>query len=312
LPIPAFVIKTAQHASRMSDADIDGVLGPKTIAAAREYDVECDDFTIPMAHADKLIVTVAQHAAGLTGSNLDGDCGPVTEQAVRAYAQTHGLEVETAASEKSRPASGTSRASGGWAAYQRIEDPGVYAKDGIDLLDGTVLSPSGGFSSIPNRKQRDDAFGAANTLKEDGMRKYLAKITGLPGRFNKGAGVLPQVHEKAVPHIKLAFQLMEQFGVVDEVYKIWFFNYRHQRHDVTRPLSLHAWGIACDINSKENFAWSPKDADKEIQPFTAEWYQKYPRGLTKTAVLCMKKAGFGWGGDWPTFRDPMHFELLSR
>lgn len=123
----------------------------------------------------------------------------------------------------------------------------------------------------------------------------MTTLDKLPGRFNKGTGVLPMIHAKAAPHARLALELMATFGVIDEVYKIWFFNYRHMRHDPSMPLSLHSWGIACDINSKENFAWYPAGKEQEIQPFSREWYQKYPRGLSKTAVLCMKKAGFPLG-----------------
>jgi len=123
--------------------------------------------------------------------------------------------------------------------------------------------------------------------------------------------VLYGIHKKVAPHMRLALELCDRFGVIDEIYRIGVFNYRHMRHDKNRPLSYHAYGIACDINAKENYAWSPRGKDKTIKPFTAAWRRKYPRGLSEVAVLCFKKAGFMWGGDWPSFRDPMHFELTS-
>lgn len=301
--IPAHIIKAAQHASRMAESDIDGVLGPKTLAAAREYDTECDDFDIPMSESEKLIITVAQHAAGLRGRDLDGKYGPNTDKAVRAYLDANDIE----AAKPSKPAAGSS-----WAQWQRIEDPGVHSKDGIDLLDGKVIVPPGGLDPIPSKRDRDRVYGDAASLGEKGISRYLTTIEKLPGRFNKGNGRLPQVHKKVVPHIKLAFELFEKFGVADEIYKIWFFNYRHQRHDPNRPLSMHSWGIACDINPRENYAWSPQGTEKEVHPYTEGWRKKYPRGISQTLMLCMKKAGFSWGGNWPSFRDPMHFELLAR
>ena len=302
MAIPRFVVKVAQHACGLEPGEIDGLVGPRTIAAAREYDTECDDFDVPLEHSDKLVTTVAQHAAGLRGDDLDGVVGSKSKAAMTTYLTEHGIETAS-------PKPAAKRA--GWSGWQPCENPGVYVKDGIDLRDGTVIIPPDGLDPIPSRNDRDEVFGNAKVLGEKGMQRHLVTIDNLPGRFNKGKGRLPQVHEKVAPHIRLAFELWQTFGVLDEVYKIWFFNYRHQRHDSSRPLSLHAWGIACDINPRENFAWYPKGPEKSIQPFSEGWAAKYPRGLSDIAVLCMKKAGFGWGGDWPSFRDPMHFQLLA-
>ncbi len=297
------IVKAAQHASWLDDSEIDGLVGPITIAAAREYDTECDDFDIPFNQEQKLVVYVAQHASGLRGSDVDGVVGPITREAVAKYLKKNNIEVKTTTKSPRKSK---------WAVWQPHKNPGIFVVDNIDLKDGTIIKLSGGLDPIPKREQRDGIFGDAKGLGEHGMKKRLTTITGLPGRFNKGTGTLPQVHEKVMPHIKLAFDLWEKFGVLDEIYKIWFFVFRHMRHDPSRPLSLHSWGIACDINSKENYAWSPKGDQKEIQPFSVEWCQKYPKGLSEIAVLCMKKAGFRWGGDWSSYRDPMHFELQSR
>jgi hypothetical protein len=296
------IIKAAQHACRMDDTDIDGIIGPKTIAAAREYDEECEDIDVPLSDSRALIATVAQHAAGLRGGDLDGVPGPRTMAAVSAYLKANAIEAD----EATAPAKPSS-----WAVWQPCENPGEYVKSGVDLRDGAVIVPSGGLDPIPNRDIRDAIFGDAYKLGSRGMASRMTTIEGLPGRFNKGTGVLPVVHKKIVPHVVLAFELLQLFGVLDEIYRIWFFNYRHQRHDSSRPLSLHSWGIACDINARENFAWSPKGEQRKVQPFTDAWYERYPRGLSEIAVLCMKKAGFRWGGDWPRFRDPMHFQLLA-
>ena len=55
-------------------------------------------------------------------------------------------------------------------------------------------------------------------------------------------------------------------------------------------LSLHAWGLAIDINASAN------------PQFAA-------RARTARLVRAMERAGFTWGGRWPTAPDPMHFEL---
>jgi len=59
------------------------------------------------------------------------------------------------------------------------------------------------------------------------------------------------------------------------------------------PLSLHAWGLAVDLNASRN-------------PFGGRSRQD------ARLVRTMKRHGFSWGGDWPTVRDPMHFELRGR
>jgi len=58
-------------------------------------------------------------------------------------------------------------------------------------------------------------------------------------------------------------------------------------------LSLHAWGLAVDVNAAAN-------------PFGGRSRQD-PR-----LVRIMVEHGFTWGGDWPTVRDPMHFEWRGR
>jgi hypothetical protein len=58
-------------------------------------------------------------------------------------------------------------------------------------------------------------------------------------------------------------------------------------------LSLHAWGLAVDLNASAN-------------PFGGRSSQD--RRLVRT----MLRHGFSWGGDFPTIRDPMHFEFRGR
>jgi hypothetical protein len=59
------------------------------------------------------------------------------------------------------------------------------------------------------------------------------------------------------------------------------------------PLSLHAWGLAVDLNASRN-------------PFGG------PSRQSPRLVSIMERHGFTWGGDWPTARDPMHFEFRGR
>ena len=54
--------------------------------------------------------------------------------------------------------------------------------------------------------------------------------------------------------------------------------------------SLHAWGLAIDLNASQNPQYGESRHDPRL-------------------VRVMERAGFTWGGRWPTAPDPMHFEL---
>jgi hypothetical protein len=55
-------------------------------------------------------------------------------------------------------------------------------------------------------------------------------------------------------------------------------------------LSLHAWGLAVDLNASANPLGGESSQDPRL-------------------VRAMERHGLSWGGDWPTTPDPMHFEL---
>ena len=58
-------------------------------------------------------------------------------------------------------------------------------------------------------------------------------------------------------------------------------------------LSLHAWGLAVDLNARAN-------------PFGGRSRQD------RRLVRVMERHGFTWGGGFPTTPDPMHFEFRGR
>jgi hypothetical protein len=65
--------------------------------------------------------------------------------------------------------------------------------------------------------------------------------------------------------------------------------YAPRRIQARGQLSLHAWGLAVDLNASRN-------------PFRGRSHQD------RRLVRVMEKHGFTWGGRWPTRPDPMHFE----
>jgi hypothetical protein len=65
--------------------------------------------------------------------------------------------------------------------------------------------------------------------------------------------------------------------------------YAPRRIPRSGTLSLHAWGLAVDINASRNPQGSRPHQDPRL-------------------VRIMERHGFSWGGRWPTVPDGMHFE----
>jgi hypothetical protein len=98
-------------------------------------------------------------------------------------------------------------------------------------------------------------------------------------------------HRATVPHLRAAMRELVRRGLA------WTVNpgdyagcYAPRRIQPRGQLSLHAWGLAVDLNASRN-------------PFRGTSHQDV------RLVRVMEKHGFTWGGRWPTRRDPMHFEL---
>jgi hypothetical protein len=66
---------------------------------------------------------------------------------------------------------------------------------------------------------------------------------------------------------------------------------RFIQRDGSKPLSMHAWGLAVDINVADNPVGSRPNLDPQV-------------------VAIMEKWGFRWGGRWSP-PDGHHFELAA-
>jgi hypothetical protein len=69
--------------------------------------------------------------------------------------------------------------------------------------------------------------------------------------------------------------------------------YAPRRIPSSGSLSLHALGLAVDLNASTNAQYARGDQDPRL-------------------VRIMERHGFTWGGRWPTAPDPMHFEWQGR
>jgi hypothetical protein len=101
-------------------------------------------------------------------------------------------------------------------------------------------------------------------------------------------------HRAMVPHLRAALRSLARRGLAHLVDPGDYAGcYAPRRIQPRGQLSLHAWGLAVDLNASRN-------------PFRGR--SRQDRRLVRT----MERNGFTWGGRWPTRPDPMHFEYRGR
>lgn len=118
-----------------------------------------------------------------------------------------------------------------------------------------------------------------------------------------------ETHQRAEPYMREAFTRARAAAPTYTIERAASFVFRHQRHDVTRPLSFHSWGIAVDVDAPENAARTFADGHYPA-PWGEGWTRCWPNGLPRAFVEAFESVGFAWGGRWHEYCDPMHFELV--
>jgi hypothetical protein len=173
----------------------------------------------------------------------------------------------------------------------------------------------GGLERIPvGLAERDACYGdpkvsigASNRLKVS--REYARNLATV------AASRIPNYHRRVYMATKAAPYFIEAMRRAQEACPDWTpkrigcFNPRRMRHssDPRTPLSDHTYGIAFDIDSGQNRAWSRKKHPERPQPFKEGWdeFSDIPEGV----VLAFESVGFEWGGRWKSYIDPHHFSL---
>jgi D-alanyl-D-alanine carboxypeptidase-like protein len=97
-------------------------------------------------------------------------------------------------------------------------------------------------------------------------------------------------HRRMIPALRRALADVQRRGLADLIDPGDYAGcYAPRRIPGSGSLSLHAWGLAVDINASRNPQGSPPHQDLRL-------------------VHVMERHGFSWGGRWPTVPDGMHFE----
>ena len=118
-----------------------------------------------------------------------------------------------------------------------------------------------------------------------------------------------KIHRLVEPYLREGFR---RAGISSKytVRRAGGYVFRHIRGDTKRPLSLHAFGIAFDVDADVNYA-KYLDHENLPVPWSPQWMAIWPKGVDKAFVDAMASCGWSWGGAWKLkdgFVDPMHFE----
>ncbi|HEX2295348.1 MAG TPA: M15 family metallopeptidase [Actinomycetota bacterium] len=97
-------------------------------------------------------------------------------------------------------------------------------------------------------------------------------------------------HRLLIPQLHAALADVEEAGLADAIYQYGgCYVPRFIDRDPSKPLSMHAFGLAVDLNTPTNQLGTEGDMDPRVVEIFERW-------------------GFVWGGRWSR-PDPMHFEL---
>lgn len=138
-----------------------------------------------------------------------------------------------------------------------------------------------------------DAYGTLSPTWESTVLSYALLPFSIPLAWNPAIQVSRlRCHRLLVPVVDSIFQTIVQDGLRETVTSFGgCFEYRSQR--TGHKLSTHAWGIALDLNPKDNQQGTDGNMDPRL-------------------VALFKSAGFEWGGDWAgRVKDPMHYQFCS-
>ena len=160
-----------------------------------------------------------------------------------------------------------------------------------------------------NRHDVYRIFGNPGSIKAERkwVKENIREFRDLPGVPHKW---YVKLHKLAEPYVREALRRAEEASDY-KIDRFGGFVFRHQQHKDSMPLSYHSWGIAFDVNPHLNYG-KHYARGAAPEPFSEEWKEIWPNGMPKAFVDAIKSVGFSWGGDWSTFKDPMHFELVMR
>ncbi len=175
-------------------------------------------------------------------------------------------------------------------------------------IDSTPAAPGGGGGPIrPATGKLKDVFPDGVPTTKAGVEKYLVSISvPITKKSGQKTTTTIRLHKAIANDVKNALQRAQNAGF--KVYEVQGFSWRNIANSST--ISQHALGLAVDINVNENYCVYPNgsvDAGSFWDPSKSEY--SIPRG----GVLynAFADIGWGWGGDWKSKKDYMHFSYTG-
>lgn len=224
----------------------------------------------------------------------------------RHYQVTNGLVVDGKF--------GPSTAAAVEAAVRRrvVSPPAVIAGRDWKLFDGPL-------DALPrNRSEVYAMFGNPGTVRADRrwVRENIVTVRDLPGVPRKWH---VRLHRLAEPYVREALRRAQLVASSYAIERFGGWVFRRIRHNPAKPLSMHAFGLAVDVNPADN-GGKTFGAASAPRAWSREWMSWWPRGVPAAFVEAFQSVGFAWGSDWDedgftndhTYLDPMHFELVWR
>lgn len=181
------------------------------------------------------------------------------------------------------PADGTANIEGGTVTGQSDVNP---------LATGAGVTPSTGGATEDNdmHNKGNDSPDQSGTPNDADNRERLSKITSKNGKSTYVAAIYAKNFQNFINEFERTPAPNHPNGYT--IYSLG--GYVHRQSRGSKKWSYHASGVAIDINPKEN-------------PYQKTFESDMPEGTSAMA----KKYGLGWGGDWNSVKDAMHFSVAK-
>jgi hypothetical protein len=172
----------------------------------------------------------------------------------------------------------------------KVLGPGItlqtLALEFVDQVQTAVLSGASVSSAVGTFTYTPHPDGTV-TPEPRWVSQYIRRESvPILGTVTCNKGMLPQ--------LRAALTEVVHAGLAAQIHPGEYAGCYYPRFIARSPsagLSMHAWGIAVDLNVPGNQRGTVGEMDRRV-------------------VAIFKKWGFAWGGDW-NYTDPMHFEMAK-
>ncbi len=152
-------------------------------------------------------------------------------------------------------------------------------------------------------------FPGGTPKTDSGLRKYMSTVdVALTTKNGKKTTGKLTIHKKLVVDVQDVFKTAQAGGF--KIYEAAGYCFRRMNNGGSGNLSHHSYGVAIDINVRENYShrgstiyagsfWNPS---------------KSPYSIPRNGVLvkAFKAKGWKWGGNWSgNYQDYMHFSFTG-